>query len=74
MAVKVIKTDTNVLSDILDTFGQVLSDYFHRLPSHVSRVGSIVMDQAWCCLGRTGILRLLLYLYWQVEYLGTGPD
>jgi hypothetical protein len=74
MAAKVMKTDANVLLDISDTFGQVLSDYFCRLPSHVSRVGGTVMDQAWCHPGRTGILRLLLCLYWQAEYSGTGPD
>ena len=30
------------------------------------------MQQVWCRSGKTGILGLLLCLYWQAEYCGTG--
>ena len=57
-----------------DTFGKVLTDYLSRLPSTALKVGGTVMTQVWCQPGKTGIIGLLLCLYWQVEYLGTGCD
>jgi hypothetical protein len=74
MAAKVTKIETNVILDILDRFRQMLLDYLHRLPSSVFSVGGTVMSQVWCHPGRTGILRLLLCLYWHAKYSGTGPD
>ena len=32
------------------------------------------MTEIWCCLGKTGILGLILCLYWQAEHSGAGND
>ena len=57
-----------------DTFGKVLTDYLSGLPSTALKVGGTVMTQVWCRPGKTGIIGLLLCLYWQAEYSGAGRD
>ena len=57
-----------------DTFGSVLSDYLSGIQSTTSDSGGTVMTQIWCRPGKTGILGLLLCLYWQAEYSGAGHD
>jgi hypothetical protein len=32
------------------------------------------MDNIWCRPGKTGILSLLLCIYWQTEHSGAGND
>ena len=54
------------------TFGQHFTDYIKRLPTDARKAGGTVMQQVWCRSGKTGILGLLLCLYWQAEYCGTG--
>ena len=55
-----------------NTFGQHFTNYIKRLPTDVWKEGGTVMQQVWCHSGKTGILGLLLCLYWQAEYCGTG--
>jgi hypothetical protein len=70
MSAKLMKTNTNPPSE---SFGQVFTDYLDGLPSSVLEEGGTVMAQEWCRPGRTGIVGLLLCLYWQAECSGTGP-
>ena len=57
-----------------DTFGNVFTKYLNRLQLTVKESTNTVMSAIWCCSGKTGILGLLLGLYWQVEYSGAGRD
>ena len=56
------------------SFRQILTNYLAALPSSTLKSRGIVMDQIWCCLGKTSIFSLLVCLYWQVEYSGAGHD
>ena len=71
MNVKLMKTDMKLPSD---KFGKVLTGYLNGLPSTTSDIGGMVMVAIWCRPGKTGILGLLLCLYWQAEYSGGGKD
>jgi hypothetical protein len=71
MNAKLMKTDTKRPSD---KFGKVFTDYLNGLLSTPSDVGGAVMAAVWCRPGKTGILGLLLCLYWQAEYSGGGND
>ena len=71
MNAKLMKTDAKLPSDM---FGKVLTDYLNGLPSTTSDIGGTVMAAIWCRPGKTGILGLLLCLYWQAEYSGGGKD
>ena len=71
MNVKLMKTNAKLP---LETFGKVLTDYLSGLPSTASDIGGMAMAEIWCCPGKTGILGLLLCLYWQAEYSGGGND
>ena len=55
-----------------DSFGQVFTGYLNGLPSTAFDIGGTVMTEIWCRPGKTGILGLLLCLYWQAEYSGGG--
>jgi hypothetical protein len=66
-----MKTDAKCPSD---KFGKVFTDYLNGLPSTPSDIGGAVMAAVWCRPGKTGILGLLLCLYWQAEYSGGGND
>ena len=65
---KLMKTDTK---HPLDKFSKVFMDYFNGLPSTALDIGGTVMSAVWCHPGETGILGLLLCLYWQAEYSGS---
>jgi hypothetical protein len=59
---KLMKTDAKHPSD---KFGKVFTNYLNGLPSTLSDVGGAIMAAVWCRPGKTGILGLLLCLYWQ---------
>jgi len=71
MNAKLMKTDAKRPTE---SFGQVLTDYLKGLPLSVLKIGGTVMTQLWCRPGKTGILGLILCLYWQAEYSGAGHD
>ena len=71
MNAKLMKIDAKQPAD---TFRKVLTDYLSGLPSTALKVGGTVMTQVWCRPGKTGIIGLLLCLYWQAEYSGAGRD
>jgi hypothetical protein len=57
-----------------ESFGKVFTAYLHSLPSGTDTIGGTVMDQAWSRPGRTGVIGLILCLYWQAVYSGAGKD
>lgn len=71
MCTKIMKTDGTLPSD---AFGQSFTDYLSGLLATTLRVGGTVMTEIWCCPGKTGVIGLLLCLYWQAEYSGAGKD
>ena len=52
----------------------MFTDYLNGLPLAPSEISGAVMAVVWCRPGKTGILGLLLCLYWQAEYWGSGND
>jgi hypothetical protein len=71
MNAKLLKTDAKRPAE---SFGQVFTNYLNGLPSTMMDIGGTVMMEIWCRQGRTGILGLLLCLYWQAEYSGGGKS
>jgi hypothetical protein len=71
MYAKTMKTDANRPGE---SFGQVFTDYLNGLKSSTQVVGGTVMDEIWCCPGKTGVIGLILCLYWQAEFSGAGND
>ena len=71
MASKLMRTDAQHPAE---SFGQVFTEYLKGLPSFTMNNGGTVMTQIWCRPGRTGIVGLLLCLYWQSTYSGAGND
>ena len=71
MYVKIMRTDAMRPSE---SFGKVLTDYLSGLSPGSVKTGGTVMANIWCRPGKTGILGLLLCLYWQAEYSGAGKD
>lgn len=67
MFTKAMKTDAPCSSE---AFRKVFTDYLHGLPASTHKIRGTVMDQAWSHLGWTGIIGLVLCLYWQVVYSG----
>jgi len=57
-----------------DSFGKVFTAYLKGLSSSNMKDRGTVMTEIWCRPGKTGILGLLLCLYWQAEYSGAGND
>jgi hypothetical protein len=68
---KIIKIDAKPPSD---SFGKVFTDYLRGLPTSSMKVGGTVMAEVWARPGKTGVIGLLLCLYWQAEYSGAGKD
>jgi len=68
---KIMKTDAKRPSE---SFGKVFTNYLGGLPSGAVAIGGAVMDNIWCRPGKTGILGLILCLYWQGEYSGAGNE
>jgi hypothetical protein len=71
MCAKVMKTDATRPAE---EFGQVFTKYLNELPSSTMAIKGTVMTEVWCRPGKTGIIGLLLCLYWQAEYSGAGND
>jgi len=71
MSAKLMVTDTTRPSEL---FGKVFTEYIQGLPASITTIGGSVMSEAWCCSGKTGIIGLVLCLYWQAEYSGAGKD
>ena len=71
MLAKLMNTDANRPAEI---FGTVFTDYLNKLPSSTMAIGGTVMTEIWCRPGKTGIIGLLLCLYWQAECSGAGND
>ena len=58
----------------VDTFGNVFTEYLNGLQLTAKESTNTVMSAIWCRSGKTGILGLLLCLYWQAEYSGARRD
>jgi hypothetical protein len=71
MYAKTMKIDAKRPSE---SFGKTFTNYLRGLPSGAMEGGGTVMANIWCRPGKTGILGLLLCLYWQGEYSGAGND
>jgi hypothetical protein len=61
---KLMKTDAKCPAE---SFGHVITNYLNGLPSTMLTIGGTVMTEIWCRPGKTGILGLILCLYWQAE-------
>ena len=57
-----------------EAFRKVFTDYLSSLPASTHAIGGTVMDQPWSRSGRTGVVGLVLCLYWQAVYSGAGKD
>jgi hypothetical protein len=68
---KLMKTDAKHPAE---SFGHVITNYLNRLPSTTLTIGGTVMTEIWCRPGKTGILGLILCLYWQAEHSGAGNN
>ena len=66
---KIMKTDAKRPSA---SFRKAFTNYLGGLPSDTVAIGGAVMDNIWCRPGKTGILGLMLCLYWQGEYSALG--
>jgi len=44
------------------------------LPSGATATNGTVMNEMWCRQGKTGIIGLILCLYWQASFSGAGND
>jgi hypothetical protein len=71
MLAKGLKIDAKCPSE---SFGKVFTTYLRSLPLSTDTIGGTVMDQAWSRPGRTGVIGLILCLYWQAVYSGAGKD
>lgn len=71
MSAKVMNTDAHRPTQ---AFGSVFTDYLNKLPSSTMAIEGTVMTEIWCRPGITGIIGLLLCLYWQAEFSGAGHD
>jgi len=71
MFAKAMKTDAPHPSE---AFGKVFTDYLSSLPASTHAIGGTVMNQAWSRSGQTGVIGLVLCLYWQAVYSGAGKD
>ena len=57
-----------------ESFGKVSTDYLKGIQSSTLKQGGLVTSEIWCHPGRTGIVALLLCLYWQSVYSGARHD
>ncbi|KIM91745.1 hypothetical protein PILCRDRAFT_851 [Piloderma croceum F 1598] len=71
MYAKIMRTDALRPSE---TFRKVFTNYLRQLPPGSVDIGGTVMTNIWCRPGRTGIIGLLLCLYWQAKYSGAGKE
>jgi hypothetical protein len=71
MFAKAMNVDAKSLSE---SFKKVFTAYLHSLPLSTDTIGGTMMDQAWSRPGQTGVIGLILCLYWQAVYSGAGKD
>jgi len=71
MSAKIKRTDASRPSE---SFRNIFTNYLSGLSPGSVKAGGTVMANIWCRSGKTGILGLLLCLYWQAEYSGAGKD
>lgn len=58
----------------VDATWPMFTHYLKGLPASVCKSGGMVMEQEWCWSGKTGVIGLLLCLFWQAEYSGVRPE
>jgi len=68
---KIMKVDAKRPSE---SFGKTFTTYLSRYSSNPEDMAGTIMSNTWCRPGKTGILGLLVCLYWQAEYCGAGND
>ena len=71
MNLKILKVDVKCP---LETFRKQFTSYLRGLPSSTLIIGGTVMSEIWSRPGKTGVIGLLLCLYWQAEYSGAGKE
>ena len=71
MNVKLMNTDARPPDE---SFRKSFTQYLKGLQLTTPDSGSTVMSVLWCHPGKTGILGLLLCLYWQAEYSGARKN
>ena len=71
MFAKLMKTNSKCP---MESFSKVFTMYLSGLPSGATVTNCTIMNEMWCCQGKTGIIRLILCLYWQPSFSGTGND
>jgi len=71
MSSKLLRTDSTRPSA---SFGKTFTNYLQGLPASAFKIGGTTMSEVWSRPGKTGILGLILCLYWQAEYSGAGKD
>src|SRR5271156_6722078 len=59
---KIMKGDARPPSE---SFGKTFTTYLSQYSSNVEDMAGTVMSNTWCRPGKTGILGLLVCLYWQ---------
>ena len=57
-----------------ELFRSKFTMYLKGLPPSVRMTGGAVMEQVWCRSGKTGMVGLLLCLFWQAEYSEAGNE
>ena len=71
MCAKLMRTEAIHLAE---SFGKVFTDYLNGLPLSAQKLSGTVMNEGWSHPGQTGIVGLILCLYWQAEYAEAGKD
>ena len=57
-----------------DGFGAIWTSFLKSLPISEWKDNDGVLEQVWCRTGTTGIVFLVLGLFWQAEYSGAGKE
>jgi len=55
-----------------ESFGNDFTNFLGNLPWSSITKGDGILQQVWCCPGKTGIVFLLVGLHWQAVYSGAG--
>ena len=57
-----------------ESFGKEFTRYLEQLPWDSMIGGDEILKQIWCRPGRSGVIVLLVGLYWQAVYSGGGKE
>ena len=71
MNAKLMRTD---MPAPVEPFRKIFTSYLKGIQETMLEWGGTVMMEIWCHSGRTGIVGLLLCLYWQSMYSGARHD